>query len=159
MKIVDRDVVAAHIYSCDGKIFMARNTSPASGVVYGDCWKIPGGGVELGETNEQALAREVREETGIDLAGAHVELVDDSMTGEAEKRLRETNELVLVRMRFFIYKGTLDKCAAEIPIVLDQHEFDEYRWFALPELSLLKLPPPSVECFKKLGLLGAEYGD
>ena len=153
MRTIDREIVSAHVYSSDGKLLMARNTHPAAGVVYGDCWKIPGGGVETGETKLQTLVREVQEETGIDITPFEVELVEDSMTGEAEKTLRETGERVFAKMKFFTYKVTLDKPANKITVTLDPHEFNEYQWFELPELKSLKLSPPSVELFSKLGYL------
>ena len=50
-------VVAAIIYK-DGKIFATQRGYGA----YKDYWEFPGGKIEAGETPEQALVREIREE-------------------------------------------------------------------------------------------------
>jgi 8-oxo-dGTP pyrophosphatase MutT (NUDIX family) len=134
-------------------LLLARNTHPATGVVYGDCWKIPGGGIDEGETPEQAMVREVLEETGIDISTLPLELVDDTMEGEAEKTLRETGERVVAHMKFITYKVVLNEPAAAVQVILDPHEFTEYLWVELVDLHMLKLSPPSIELFTKIGLL------
>jgi ADP-ribose pyrophosphatase YjhB (NUDIX family) len=53
----------------DGRVLIARRARPPARGLY----TLPGGGVELGETLEQAVIREIREETG--LAIEPIELV------------------------------------------------------------------------------------
>ena len=55
--------VSAAIFR-DGRVLIVRRARPPAHGLH----TLPGGGVELGETLEQAVIREVREETGLDVA-------------------------------------------------------------------------------------------
>jgi 8-oxo-dGTP diphosphatase len=55
---------AAALVIHDGRVLLIRRgQAPDAGE-----WSVPGGGVELGEAIEDALRREVREETGLEIA-------------------------------------------------------------------------------------------
>ena len=61
---------AAVILSDDGRVVLIRRGQPPDA---GE-WSIPGGSVELGESIADALRREIREETGLEIAvGAFLE--------------------------------------------------------------------------------------
>ncbi|MEM4733021.1 MAG: NUDIX hydrolase [Candidatus Bathyarchaeia archaeon] len=66
----------------DGKILLEKRKSPpAKGK-----WSVPGGLVELGEKIEQAVIREVKEETGLDVASPRlVDVVDHISLDEEGK--------------------------------------------------------------------------
>ena len=55
--------VSAAIFR-DGKVLIVRRARPPAHGLY----TLPGGGVELGETLEDAVIREVREETALEVA-------------------------------------------------------------------------------------------
>ena len=67
--------------------------------MYKDFWIIPGGGIEQGETKREAARSEALEEVGIDIKDFDVEMLEKTLTGESEKVLRDTNELVTVEIR------------------------------------------------------------
>lgn len=54
--------ICAKIVNAQGKTLLIQRSA---GDNYEDIWEIPGGGVDPGESLEQALAREVNEETGL----------------------------------------------------------------------------------------------
>ena len=152
MRTIHRDIVSALILSKDGKLFQGRK-DPSKGGVYADCWHIPGGGIDAGEEKVDALIREVREETGIDVSAYSIELVDDQGGGVSEKTLKDTDETVMCEMRFFVYRVVLgDQNAEDVEISLND-DLVEYAWTDLADLDRLKLTPPSVELFKRLGYL------
>jgi len=62
------EVSAAVLLRADGAFLLAQR--PA-GKVYAGYWEFPGGKAEPGEPPEQALARELHEELGIDIAQAY----------------------------------------------------------------------------------------
>lgn len=68
----------------DGRVLIVkRRYEPLAG-----CWSLPGGTLELGETLEAGLAREMREETGLDVEVGPVIEVFDRIMLDDDKRVR-----------------------------------------------------------------------
>ncbi|MEK7540488.1 MAG: NUDIX hydrolase [Patescibacteria group bacterium] len=97
MREIQRTIVAALIFSQDNKLLLGRK-DPSKGGVYLDCWHTPGGGVDEGETFEQAMTREVLEEVGLDITPYTLERIPIIDYGVAEKTLKDTGGKVLCHM-------------------------------------------------------------
>jgi 8-oxo-dGTP diphosphatase len=61
-------VAAAVLFDAGGRVLIARRPE---GKHMAGFWEFPGGKLDAGETAEQALARELREELGIQLQRCH----------------------------------------------------------------------------------------
>ncbi len=151
MRKINRIIVAALIFSKDGKLLMGTK-DPRRGGVYSDCWHLPGGGVEEGETLEQALKREVKEEVGIDISTYKPILISEKGSGVSEKTL-ENGERVLCKMEFNRFRIDIkDKLASEIKLRLGD-DLVEVKWFSKKELPDVKQIPGGKEFFQKIGLI------
>lgn len=115
-------VVGALITDPAGRIYVQRRSEQRA--LFPGCWDLVGGHVEADETLLEALEREVREETGWQLAstGRVVEVLDWS-AGDGVGR-REIDLLVTV-------EGDLSRPS------LEPGKHSEGRWLARHELSAL----------------------
>lgn len=120
-------VVVAAAIQRDGRYLVARRTRPAD--VAGR-WEFPGGKVEPGETEEQALAREIREELGVEIA------IGERMPGEWPLH----TDLVL-----HLYVATL---VDGEPMPLEQH--DEIRWVTIAEFDSVDWLPSDIDAVRSL---------
>lgn len=114
-------VVAAAIVDA-GRVFAARR---APGMTRAGLWELPGGKVEPGETDAEALAREVAEELGL-----RVEV--GAFLAEADHAYADVR-VVLAAYACRIVSGT--------PTL---HEHDAMRWLGPDELDRVTWAPADV---------------
>lgn len=120
--------VVAGIIKNQDKILIAKRKS---GKKFGSTWEFPGGKVELGETAETALKRELYEELGLEVVVGNFFAVNDSVQGEYPIRLEA----------YFIddFQGTL---------MLQDHS--EIAWVHSADLSNFQFAPADIPIAEKL---------
>lgn len=84
-KYPDRPYVGVGAVILDGGkvLIVKRKYDPLAGQ-----WSLPGGGVELGETLEDSIVREMREETGLEIEVGPVIEVFDRITRDDDGEVR-----------------------------------------------------------------------
>jgi 8-oxo-dGTP pyrophosphatase MutT (NUDIX family) len=150
LRIIERVIASVVIISEDGKILMGRK-DPTKGGVYPNAWHIPGGGIDGGESLEQAAKREALEEAGIDLTNEPVKLLPFVGRGESPKTL-SSGERIWCNMIFNRFEARLSKPSTDITVVPND-DLVELRWFNERELEDVELVPGGREFFIEAGYI------
>jgi mutator protein MutT len=108
--------VKANLYNKDGKFLIIKRSKEETHLE--GKWEIPGGRVEFGESPEEALREEVREETGLEIS------IKEPMN---TWKFRKSEEEYRVGVDFL--------CETEKKDVKLSREHDAYRWVEEKELS------------------------
>ena len=106
----------------DGKVLVVRRArKPALGI-----YTLPGGGVETGETLMQAVTREVREETSMDIEPVALAGHREAIVRDAQGRVERHFVILCFAARWLAGEAVLNE------------ELDDARWLAPAALSSLR---------------------
>ena len=128
--------VGALLINSDGLVFAGRRIG-----AYSEAWQLPQGGIDEGETPEQAVMRELKEETGTDKAEIIAESHDwltydlpDDLLGVAWDGQFRGQVQKWFALKYMGYDKDINIKAHNEP------EFLEWRWLEFYKLTKLIVP-------------------
>ncbi len=130
----DRPIVAVGAVIVDGNrvLLVKRGQEPLRGA-----WTLPGGAVEVGETLDAALAREVLEETGLSVEVGPVVEVLDRVQFDADGR---------VEYHYVIIDYV---CRAFAGFAVCGSDAQDVRWVPIADLAELRVAPKAIAVIHK----------
>lgn len=113
-------VVGAFIINPENKLFLMKSHK------WSDMWVVPGGHIELDETIDHALKREIKEETNLDITNPKLIVLLESIN---DKEFHTKKHMI-----FFNYRA--DATSDQVSL---NNEGQEYGWFDKNEVFTLPL--------------------
>jgi 8-oxo-dGTP diphosphatase len=117
----------------DEQVLLVRRSNPP---MQGE-WSIPGGLVETGETTREAIIREVREETGLDIEVVKLAEVFERIVRDPDSRVQYHYVLI-----DYVCRATTGEAHADSDV-------SEVRWVNTDRLEKLAVAPETCEVIRK----------
>jgi nucleoside triphosphatase len=122
--------VGALIFDSEGRLFLMKSHK------WRDNFVVPGGHVELGERLEEAIIREVKEETALDIYDIELLCVQEFIFDEA-----------FWKRKHFIFFDYV--CKTDSKNVILNSEANDYKWVPIEETLKLAIDPYTEIAIKK----------
>jgi len=125
--------VGGLIFNSEGKALLVKSDK------WRDHYCIPGGHIELGETMREALLREIKEETGLDVHDVEFALMQEFIFDEA-----------FHEERHFLFLDFVCQTDAQEDEVALNYENQDYTWVFLEEALELPIEPYTIRLIEHL---------
>ena len=123
-QVYPEPTVGALIINSENRILLVKSHKWMNGK-----YSVPGGHVEIGESFEEAIIREVKEETGLDIVPKRLFMIQECVHPKE-----------FFKKKHFIFFDYI--CQTEnIKVQLDERELQEYNWFKIEDIKEDYLEP------------------
>jgi len=137
--------VGAVVVDGESVLLIRRGQEPLKGE-----WSLPGGAVELGETLDAAIVREVREETGLDIAVGPVVEVLDRLRLASDGRVRFHYVLIDFLCRpAASASGPRSASSSSTAPIASASDADAAEWVDVKDLAAYRVADATVRVIRK----------
>ena len=132
MDIIERNVTRAVVLDVTDQVLLFHTRDPTYPEL-GTWWELPGGGIEQGETYQEAIVRELLEEAGLAIEPDQVGPPNWRRCATFRYRgERRVNDEVIVQVRLTVPGPPVDGSAR---VGFEAEDYFGFRWWPLAELS------------------------
>lgn len=141
-----RTVVVGVVQNKAGEYLLCKK--PVGEGIYPGQWALPGGGIDEGETMEQALKREMMEEVGLQIDEIKPLFFRDDTQPKYKNGVVDAD----VYMVYLLFS-----CRATNEVKIDNREFEDFAWVKINDIADYDLNVATRNTFERIGVLISQH--